>query len=237
MESRGSTLFSLTWKVLATPAGRPFCLLRASVRRTGGTGSSSTPVPTPNAMSNRGGLQNNPQDALRRRERGHMLNLDDVAMMAALPTPTRADGERASLNYFRGNETLAGAAALSTPASRDWKDTPGMATEAENPDGSHRTRLDHLPRQVLLAASGPTPAGGSESTGSPGRLNPAYSRWLMGFPASWERGLPGYTDWTLWQRVLSGDPSALREAIDAARLRVGETRSSRKLRRSSSGRA
>ena len=45
----GSTLFKLTWKALVTPAGRPFSLLRASVRRTAATdfGSSRTPWPTP----------------------------------------------------------------------------------------------------------------------------------------------------------------------------------------------
>jgi hypothetical protein len=29
-----------------------------------------------------------------------------------------------------------------TASSRDWKDTPGMATTGVNPDGSERTRLD-----------------------------------------------------------------------------------------------
>jgi hypothetical protein len=43
-----------------------------------------------------------------------------------------------------------------TPAARDWKDTPGMATTGTNPDGSQRTRLDHLPR-VAGMAGWPTP--------------------------------------------------------------------------------
>ena len=33
-----------------------------------------------------------------------------------------------------------------TPNARDWKDTPGMATQGVNPDGSVRNRLDMLPR-------------------------------------------------------------------------------------------
>lgn len=44
--------------------------------------------------------------------------------------------------------TLAG---WSTASARDWKDTAGMATEATNPDGSTRTRLDQLPRQAQMA--------------------------------------------------------------------------------------
>ena len=39
-----------------------------------------------------------------------------------------------------------------TPSARDWKDSPGMATERE--DG--RSRIDQLPRQVA-AALWPTP--------------------------------------------------------------------------------
>lgn len=42
----GSTLFKLTWKQQATPSGRLFSLLRASVRRTGDTEFSSWQTPT-----------------------------------------------------------------------------------------------------------------------------------------------------------------------------------------------
>ena len=47
-----------------------------------------------------------------------------------------------------------------TPSARDWKDTPGMATE--RPDG--RSRLDQLPRQATLAGW-PTPDAHSASGG------------------------------------------------------------------------
>lgn len=43
-----------------------------------------------------------------------------------------------------------------TPSARDWKDTPGMATTAVNPDGSERSRVDQLPRQAAMAGW-PTP--------------------------------------------------------------------------------
>lgn len=38
-----------------------------------------------------------------------------------------------------------------TPSARDWKDSPGMATVASNPDGSVRNRVDQLPRQAVMA--------------------------------------------------------------------------------------
>lgn len=52
--------------------------------------------------------------------------------------------------------TTAALAGWSTASARDWKDTPGMAIEATNPDGSERMRLDQLPRQAMLAGW-PTP--------------------------------------------------------------------------------
>ena len=45
-----------------------------------------------------------------------------------------------------------------TPSARDWKDTPGMATE--RPDG--RSRLDTLPRQAALAGW-PTPVANDDN--------------------------------------------------------------------------
>jgi len=37
------------------------------------------------------------------------------------------------------------------PSTRDWKDSPGMATEGTNPDGTKRTGCDQLPRQAAIA--------------------------------------------------------------------------------------
>lgn len=59
-----------------------------------------------------------------------------------------------------------------TPSARDWKDTAGMATEATNPDGSKRNRIDQLPREAAQAGwntpratdgknGGPNQAGGA----------------------------------------------------------------------------
>jgi hypothetical protein len=73
----------------------------------------------------------------------------------------------------------------STPSSRDWKDTAGMATTAVNPDGSTRTRLDQLPRQAQLARGLPSTSSTAPTAKRAASLNPRFSGWLMGFPESW----------------------------------------------------
>lgn len=120
--SLGSTLYTPTWKVRATPSGRSIPALRASARRT-------------------------------------------------------------SDSAFTG---------WVTPSTRDWKDTPGMATVRT--DG--RSRLDQLPRQAALTGPARLTASGELLTGSTagmesgGQLRPEFSRWLMGLPYEWDLCAP-----------------------------------------------
>lgn len=85
-------------------------------------------------------------------------------------------------------QTTAQLAGWVTPSARDWKDTPGMATE--RPDGRNRT--DQLPRQAATASSCRLTVSGKMLTGfcagmeSGGQLNPALARWLMGLPPEWD---------------------------------------------------
>lgn len=156
--SLGSTLYTLTWKVRATPSGRSTPALRASARRT--SDSDSTGWRTPQAQVGSGGGQ--AKRAMG--ETRHGSNLNDFAMLAGWVTPS----------------------------TRDWKDTPGMATVRS--DGS--SRLDQLPRQAALAGPARLTATGELLTGSTagmesgGQLNPAHSRWLMGLPVSWDECAP-----------------------------------------------
>ena len=57
-----------------------------------------------------------------------------------------------------------------TASSRDWKDTAGMATEAVNPDGSLRMRVDQLPRQAQLAGWPTAQAFDASNNGKPRAL-------------------------------------------------------------------
>jgi hypothetical protein len=116
------------------------------------------------------------------------LRLRNTVLLATVATPRSEDSQctgahRGTADTLRSQTNLA---SVASPSARDWKDTSGMSETGVDPDGSIRSRLDQLPRQAQLAASGPTATGGARGTGSTGQLNPAYSRWLMGLPKVWD---------------------------------------------------
>jgi hypothetical protein len=117
-----------------------------------------------------------------------------IAALTSWPTP-QARGEKngwdeKALNphnkpYSKDLNDFALLTSWPTASARDWKDTSGMSETGTNPDGSTRSRLDQLPRVAGLTAIG-SPA----ATEKPGQLNPAHSRWLMGYPAEWDACAP-----------------------------------------------
>lgn len=113
-------------------------------------------------------------------------------LSAPWPTPTSTDARSGARDGYmiKGHPGLAMADAVrlttppevaswSTPSSRDWKDTPGMATTGINPDGSERTRLDQLPRQVGLTVNGSCAGTSPSEKGVAYHLNPRFSLWLQ----------------------------------------------------------
>lgn len=131
------------------------------------------------------------------REHDTGIPLSQMAVLAAgWPTPTSLTSETDEYNRagescnLRQIRLLAGGWA--TPRANSGCVGGGNPERAE--DGKAR-----LEDQVYLAVPtseqaaqlpGPTASGSSAATGKQGALNPAFPRWLMGFPRNWDRCAP-----------------------------------------------
>jgi hypothetical protein len=119
------------------------------------------------------------------------INLNTAARTSGWPTPRPEDAESSGFSAKRMDagktpDNLHAATKLlltgwATPNSRDYR-TPAHKTYAERGGGNKGENLNH---QVAHVISGATLNGSTAPTAKGGLLNPEFSRWLQGIPATW----------------------------------------------------
>jgi hypothetical protein len=181
LQTLGSTLYTLTWKPWVTPSGLSLSRLRASARRTFVTDFTGWPTPTA-SLADKG--VRSTIGGIREAMRNHGPDLGAVACLSSWATPT----------------------------TRDWKSGgTDLTNSLVRKDG--KLRNDLLDYQAFLAGPARLTADGRVLTGSAaktengGPLNPALSRWLMGFPVEWDDCAPTETLSTLKRQRNSSSPT------------------------------
>ena len=157
LQNRGCAIYKLTWKEKTTPSGLPYSQLVASAHRTKENDSSLVRTNWPTPTT---------RDHKDGKECPNVPTnslLGREVWKANWPTPRSADGEK-------NVRTLEGA--LSEIQRKGGPQDVAQAAAITQP--------------IRITASGQMLTGSAAGMENSGQLNPAHSRWLMGYPPEWD---------------------------------------------------
>jgi hypothetical protein len=173
--------------------------------------------PSPNTPSGGRSTSTAKMDATGRTLDGkkHTASLEHAVKFAAWPSPVANDDNKTVEAHLRmkdrmgGNRTaitslqvMAQTAAWASPCRTDYKGAPCLSY-SQRGGGTKGQRLDSQVHHL-----GPTSTGSPAETASIGRLNPAFSRWLMGYPPEWDDCAATATPSSRRSRRRSSEPSS-----------------------------